>query len=220
MNDVLYIFLDEGGNPDFSPNGTKYFTISAISIFRPFDNNLFLEQYKYDCIEYGLEMEYFHCSEDNSYVRNKVFEIIADHKNKFIIDSIIVDKCKTSPKVRIDTRFYPEILGYLLRYIINKVDFKTLKEIVVITDKIPVNKKKKIIEKSIKQVLATFLPKNCKFRIYHHSSKSHYLLQVADYINSAIFKKWEKSDLKYYDIIRGRIRSEFDIFRSGAIKHY
>ena len=34
---------------------------------------------KYDCIEYGLENQYFHCAEDNRHVRGKVFDIIGDH---------------------------------------------------------------------------------------------------------------------------------------------
>lgn len=36
-NGILYIFLDEGGNFDFSTGGTKYFTITALSKERPFE---------------------------------------------------------------------------------------------------------------------------------------------------------------------------------------
>ena len=32
----LYIFLDEAGNLDFSPNGTKYFVLGGITKERPF----------------------------------------------------------------------------------------------------------------------------------------------------------------------------------------
>jgi hypothetical protein len=32
----LYVFLDEGGNFDFSINGTKYVTLTCVSGTRPF----------------------------------------------------------------------------------------------------------------------------------------------------------------------------------------
>ena len=36
MDRFLYIFLDEGGNFDFSKNGTKYFTVTSLTKERPF----------------------------------------------------------------------------------------------------------------------------------------------------------------------------------------
>jgi hypothetical protein len=33
----LYIFLDEAGNLDFSPSGTRYFILSSITKERPFN---------------------------------------------------------------------------------------------------------------------------------------------------------------------------------------
>lgn len=36
MRRVLYVFLDESGNLDFSNNGSEYFINTALSIERPF----------------------------------------------------------------------------------------------------------------------------------------------------------------------------------------
>ncbi|MBE9503683.1 MAG: hypothetical protein IME96_05860 [Proteobacteria bacterium] len=33
---TLYMFIDEGGNFDFSPKGTKYFTLTCLTEKRPF----------------------------------------------------------------------------------------------------------------------------------------------------------------------------------------
>lgn len=60
----LYIFLDEGGNLDFSTNGTRYFTISTITKIRPFALDSDLLALKYDLLEEGLDLERFHASED------------------------------------------------------------------------------------------------------------------------------------------------------------
>jgi len=72
----LYIFLDEGGNFDFTPSGTKYFTITSISKTRPFRIAPILDHLKYDPIETGINIEYFHAAEDRQAVRDNVFAAI------------------------------------------------------------------------------------------------------------------------------------------------
>ena len=64
-----YIFLDEGGNLDFSSSGTKYFIIlTSVSAHRPFTAFQALGSYKFDLIEYGLNFVFFHCTEDNRHI--------------------------------------------------------------------------------------------------------------------------------------------------------
>ncbi len=36
MNERIYIFLDESGNLDFSPKGTRWFVLTVVSMRRPF----------------------------------------------------------------------------------------------------------------------------------------------------------------------------------------
>lgn len=68
--------------------------------------------------------------------------------------------------------------------------------------------------------LASSLPSNVMHRILHHESRSHYMLQVADYCCWAVFRKWERGDTAHYDLIAPAMRSEFDIFRTGTRHHY
>ena len=60
MNPCVYIFLDESGNFDFSPGGTRYFVLTSVSMERPFPVAAPLDDYKRDCLEYDLDLEYFH----------------------------------------------------------------------------------------------------------------------------------------------------------------
>ena len=48
------------------------------------------------------------------------------------------------------------------------------------------------------------------------------LLQVADYCAWAIQRKWERdpSDTNCYDLIRGKIESEYDIFGRSTTAYY
>src|SRR5208283_5101463 len=110
--------------------------------------------------------------------------------------------------------FYPEMIGYLLPYVIKGYDLSLFNKVIVFTDTIPVNRKRKAIEKAIKQTLAQKLPANVSYEIFHHESKSSYDLQNVDYCNWAVYRKWELQDDRSYQIIRSVMRSEFDIFRT------
>ena len=224
VSDSVYIFLDEAGNLDFSTNGTTYFVLTSVSIRRPFSWFNALDEYKYDCLEAGVGTDVFHCSEDNKYVRDRVFGIIGANLDRFRLDSLVVEKRKTGPALREPTRFYPEMLGYLLKYVLPKA-MKTnsveVDEVTVITDRLPLNKKRRSIEKSIQGALSEMVPTVYRrYRILHHNSGSHYGLQVADYCCWAVFRKWERGDGSYYDRLKPAIRSEFDIFQDGVTHYY
>lgn len=218
---TLYIFLDEGGNFDFSPTGSKYFSLTCVSMFRPFLLHTALDTYKYNLIEFRIkpriEIEYFHCSEDNRHVREKVFSLLAKNIQTNSVDAVVVEKSKTGPALQPPEKFYPRMLGYLLRHVVE--NYPNIGELVIITDSIPVKKKRRAIEKSLKIVLSDMLPKTTPYRVMHHESRAHYGLQIADYLNWAIYRKWEHGDSEAHAKISDLIRSEFDIFKSG-VRHY
>lgn len=220
---TLYIFLDEGGNFDFSGSGTRYFTLSCVSLYRPFKLHTALDTYKYNLIEHRIrpriEMEYFHCADDNRHVKDSVFGMLASSVPPNSVDAVIVEKRKTGPALQPPEQFYPKMLGYLLRYAVEKAS-AGLGEVIVITDSLPVARKRRAVEKATKTVLSGMLPPGTPYRLMHHSSRAHYGLQVADYFNWAIFRKWESDDTTYHGIIRSQIRSEFEIFRTGVRYYY
>lgn len=219
MANCAYLFLDEAGNFDFSPTGTQYFVLTSVATRRPFPVHGSLDDYKHDCLEYGLDAEYFHCADDNARVRQRVFDLIAANVGSLRIDCLVVEKSKAEPDLRDDKRFYPEMLGHLLKYVIPRELNGSVDEVIVITDTIPIQKKRKAIEKAIKEALSDKLPAGIRYRILHHASRSHYGLQVADYCSWAVFRKWQKSETGYYDLIKPAIQSEIDIFCSEA-RHY
>lgn len=220
MTNCVYLFLDEGGNFDFSPTGTRHFVLTSVATRRPFSAHSPLDDLKHDCLEFGLNTEYFHCAEDNPRVRRKVFDLIAAHLGSLRIDSLVVEKAKTGPALREDKHFYPKMLGYLLRYVVPRELNGGVDEVIVITDTIPIQKKRQAIEKAIKAVLAEMLPTGMRYRILHHASRSHFGLQVADYCNWAVFRKWQKGEVEFYDRIKPAIKSEFDIFQTGKTYYY
>jgi hypothetical protein len=213
---TAYLFLDEGGNFDFSRTGSKYFTLTSVLVFRPFPLDGLLVDYKFDLMEGGHVLEYFHATEDKQFVRDGVFALIQSHLSRFRVDSVIVEKRKTGPSFRDDMRFYPDNLGYLLRYVMAPWRIRRWSDVIIITDRIPINKKRKAIEKTIQQSIVAKLPTTISYRIVLHDSKSCCGLQIADYFNWAIGRKWEKNDLRSYSLVRAAIQSEYDIFRTGT----
>jgi Arc/MetJ family transcription regulator len=205
MNHSIYLFLDEGGNFDFKPSGTRYFTLTSVAMRRPFDLYEPLNSLRYDCMEYGLPTEFFHCSEDNKHVRSKVFQLLAEHQTDFSIDALVVDKTSVSSTLQVDKHFYPEMLGRLLKEVIPREIAKGAKEVLVITDTIPIQKKRQAIEKAVKQALAEKLPADLRYRVLHHASRSHFGLQIADYCNWAIFRKWQNDDDAFFERLKPAI---------------
>jgi hypothetical protein len=106
----------------------------------------------------------------------------------------VVEKRLTTPELREDTRFYPEVLGHLLTKIVAACDIQRWSEVIVITDRVPVAKRRQAIEKAVKTTLAARLPLDVRYRVLHHESKSCAGLQVADYVNWAIHRKWSFGD--------------------------
>lgn len=216
----MYIFLDEGGDLNFSDSGTRYFTLTAVSQMRPFTIEPELLILKYDLIEKGLGIEYFHAAEDRQLVRDRVFAAITRHPDRVQVDTIVVEKPKTGPALQPAEYFYPRILGYLLQYVFRSRRITDFDELIVITDSLPVSVKRRAFEKGIKQELARMLPQHVQYRLFHHASKSSIGLQIADYCNWAIFRKWEGKDARSYAVIQELIRSEFEIFRTGTRYYY
>ena len=192
--DFAYIFLDESGNFDFSANGTRYFLLTSVTMHRPFRVFGRFEDYKYDCIENGEDVEYFHCHDDRKAVRDAVFGVIAAHLGDMRIDCLVVEKRKTHPELQEDKRFYQWTLGYLLRRVLSNELDAGASDVVVITDTIPVKKKRRAVEKAIHRAVVRNQLPGMKYRILHHQSRSHYGLQVADYCCWAVFRKWQRGE--------------------------
>jgi len=112
---------------------------------------------------------------------------------------MIVEKQKAPPRLREQEKFYPAMLGRLLKYVFTEAQGASYKQVIVKTDRLPLNKKRNAIEKAIKTTLSDMLPRDSSYRVLHHESRSSISLQVADYCNWAIYRKWESGDLRSYE---------------------
>ncbi len=215
----LFIFLDEAGNDDFSPSGTKYLVWTSVAT----ENAALLVpevyQLKHAICQSGLDLEYFHATSDKQWVRDRVFELLAACSH-LQIDSLVVEKAKTYPPIANYFDLYPRMSFYLLRFLLERFRLSTYDHAFIFMDYLAVKGRREALVKGIKEAVSPLLAGARKYSIHQHHSMSHPYLQVADYYCWALYRKWEANDYRAYDVIRDQISSEFDIFRRGTERFY
>ena len=211
MSSTAYVFVDEAGNLDFSPNGTRYFVFASVSAARPFPWQTALDELRYECIEYGLNAEYFHCSADNRHVRRRVFGVLGEHLETMRTDYLVIEKRHVPKALRSASAFYAAMLGRLLRKVVLAELATGTTEIITITDTIPVGRKRRAVEKAARLTLSRTLAGRGAYRILHHSSRSHYGLQVADYCCWAAQRKWQMGEESWMSRLQPTVRSATEL---------
>ena len=93
----LYVFIEESGNYVFSSRGTSYLVLTSLMTtdVNPCATELY--ELKHRLIDLGIDIEYFHTSEDRQAVRDEVFKVISNlDATKCWVDSLIIHKRRTS----------------------------------------------------------------------------------------------------------------------------
>lgn len=206
MEGTPYVFLDESGDFDFGEQGSTYFVVTAVTMHRPVEIDSALSAYRYEILEAGHDAEYFHCAKDQPVVRERVFRIIEAHRDRMRIDYLVADKAKTDAPFRPVARFYPRMVGTLLAQVIPRAHMGGRGRTVIVTDRIPVKRTRKVVERGIREFLPGAVRERYGYDLHHHESRSHFGLQVADYCCWAIQRKWSRRDTKYFAVIEPALR--------------
>ncbi len=231
MNNVLFIFIDESGNFDFSSNGTKYFVLTAISTLVPLKDRQKITEYRYSLLSSGIDQECFHATEDTQEVRDNIYHLIST-TDDFNIDAVVAQKNKANPSLYTETytkkgisnkrftgdEFYRIICQTLLRYIFQRYEPTAISQIIVVLDNLFTDNKRQLVQKSLK----TYLKQYCRkpFQIYFHQSKADLNCQIADYCGWAFYVKNERNENRPFQKIQKKVKSEFAIFQRGTTEYY
>ena len=230
---TLYLFIDESGNFDFSPKGTKYFALTGFITFDPVYKRENLLSLRYRLLKSGYDLEDFHATEDSQAVRDEVFSFLESLGNSFEVRSIIAQKNKVHPSLykeisikkggKIVTRntgmgLYRQLCDTLLNYIFRGRD-GSVEKIVVVLGSLYNGDKKKVLMKALKQNLKSYFP-HIPFEIYIHQTCADLNCQLADYCCWAISVNYERDEERPFKSIESQVKSVFDIFKSGTHIHY
>lgn len=200
---TLFLFLDESGNFDFGDTGTKYFIMTCVATRRPFVACHDLMDIKYDFFEKGLTMKKFHATEDNREVRTAVFDIIQRHASRFTAYSVYVDKNELPDDLKSADALYAKVFELLTNEVLQKESSDEIGKVIVITDDIPKEAKRREVAKPLKRLLKSFSERTgIPSHLEHFPSESDFNLQVADYLCWAFMRHSVRGDEWPYEKVR------------------
>ena len=213
-----YVFADEAGNFDFSDKdgASLFFILATVTADSP-DVGDDLLKLRRTLAWDGIALESnFHATEDAQAVRGQVFDVLVDHD--FRIDTTILEKRKTQPHLAGDEeRFYKMAWFLHFKHVAPRItSAKT--ELLVIAAQIGTKKRRKAMRLTIEDVVEQST--KCKWEVAFWPATSDPCLQVADYCCWAIQRKYEKSDTRSYDLIKDKIKSEFQPYDVGTETYY
>lgn len=158
-----------------------------------------------------------HATTDSIAVRNEVFPIIA--ATPLRIDCTLLEKDKAQPQTRCDEpTFYKYAWYYHFKHSGPKICLpgkRTLITAAALGDR----KKKASFKLSVNNVVQQIVPRS-QWEVSFIESSQDPCLWVADYCAWAIQRKYETGELTHYDQIRGKIASEFDLWKAGTTRYY
>lgn len=229
---TLYLFIDESGNFDFSPKGTKYFILTGFITSDPVNKREELVKLRYKLLAEGVDQEYFHATEDLQVVRDQVYEFLYLLGNTYEVRAIAAIKNKTNPSLYKESYIkkgrqierntgmglYKKLCECLLQYIFRGKS-ERVDKIVVVLGSLFVGEKKKIVLQTLKHFLKNRFS-GIPFEIFSHQTCSDLNCQLADYCCWAISVYAERKEKRPLEIIKSQVKSIFDIFKNGDKEYY
>ena len=214
-----YIYADEAGNFDFSvkQGATRFFILTTVAI----DDH----RIESDLLDLRRELAWsgmdlareFHATEDRQLVRDRVFAVLSRHD--FRVDATVLEKAKAQPKIReTATLFYRYAWFYHMKYVATKVAAPS-DELLVIAASIGTKGKQRDFQRAVTDVM-TQTARASVIRVNMWPAAIDPCLQVADYCCWAIQRKWEGGDIRSYELIKSKIRSEYDLFARETTRYY
>ena len=214
-----HIYADEAGNFDFSTKqgATRFFILTTVTV----DDH----RIESDLLDLRRELAWsgialareFHATQDQQLVRDQVFALLSRHH--FRIDATILEKAKAHPQIReTDELFYKYAWFYHMKYVAPKVASQS-DDLLVIAASIGTQRKRKDFQYAVKDVMEQ-TARASVIRVNMWPAAIDPCLQVADYCCWAIQRKWEGDDRRSYELIRSKIRSEFDLFARETTRYY
>ena len=217
---TLHVHVDESGDFNFSPKGTRYYVFAAAWTYDPAPLAHALTTLRFQLLKGGHDVPSFHATRDRQTNRNSFVHLLADHDG-WRYAAAVVEKAKVYPELREPHRFYPLFGSTVLKYIFRRYLLPDTHHVLVFTDTLPLRSKREAAEKAIKITCRHELGEHVRFASYHHPAASNPWIQVADYCSWATFKKWEFGDVRTYEQLRHRLAEpELDTLRKGDVRHY
>ena len=218
-----FIFCDEAGEMNFSPLASKHVVVVALYVvgdpvrlmedYWHLKHSLFIAPPDDAEVRKRFQNRRFHASEDPQRVRDMVFELITKNIDQIQVRAVVVDKDDVESKHRTEAWLHENLYFYLYRSILDRSGWTGAGDKVQVL--IDLTENKRMRAATIKGVRSAEEQAAVAFTsaVHHVSSFHHPFLQIADYFCWAIYRKYEKEDLRSYDLIRGAVEDEWRLYK-------
>jgi len=206
---MITFYVDESGC--LSNKGSKYLIIALISTtdsvkLRRTVHKLVVKLNKQRRKKSKLKELKF----NKLYYHERQIVLKALKKEKFEIYLIVLKK---------STRKYLSGAALVYRYLCNfamdrAIHFSKNRSLKIVIDKFLNQQQIKRFDKFLKKQTANTFKFPLKIEIKHEDSEKEKCIQVADIIAGAVFQKYERSNDEYYNIIKEKIKTENQFFKS------
>jgi hypothetical protein len=218
-----YIFSDESGDLQFRRHHqvTRYFAVGTMVIDEKELGKLraalgaLRDELAWS--NQGLDST-FHATEDPESVRQLVFGTLG--RLDFRVDVTLLDKPKAMPRIRPDeATFFKYAWFFHLKYLAPRV-LSPNDELLVVAASIGTKKGRALFRSAIEDVLKQCIPFRVKRTLAFWRDESDFALQAIDYCTWAVTRKWERGDGSYYELIKEKVHTEFDLWHLGDHQYY
>jgi hypothetical protein len=107
-------------------------------------------------------------------------------------------------RFRISQPFTPKFGSMVLKFVFRGRLLRSTQRVLIYTDTLPMTGKRRA-------AVGLAIKKSCQaelkvpFESFHHRAESNAWIQVTDYCCWGVFRKWESSDTRTYDLLRPRL---------------
>lgn len=217
----LFLFADEAGDFAFKrgPNISNFYIVCTVTMTNCDIGMKLLDLRRRLAWRDAPIKDCFHASHDRQVIRDAVFEVLA--AETFDIHATVMEKAKAQPQVRTsDLRFYKYGWHYHFQHSSN-LYLPSTKTMMITVASLGTKRIRTEFEDAVRDVVQQKMPRR-NWRAAFWPCQTDPCLQAVDYCTWAIQRKWESggNDIRSYDLIKSKIKYEYELFQSGRTLYY
>ncbi|HEX6632040.1 MAG TPA: DUF3800 domain-containing protein [Gemmatimonadaceae bacterium] len=210
----LFLFFDESGSFQWTDASAPLYHFGVVTTFRPAVLEHALAPIRLELFGATGDQR-LHASEDRQAVRDRVFGALR-RAGAFEFDAITIDKRRLPESLLDPAAFYPHFAALLLDAVFDRHALHRGR-VVLVTDRLPLNRKRGAVEKAFKTYMRRRLPVPREFTLVHEPSGSFAGLQAADYCTWAVHKLRLHHDERPYAQILPFVRRVVEVGVDGEV---
>lgn len=204
---MAYIFLDESGDLGFKKKSSKWFlfTIAIVDDYRALEK--IVKKVWKPLKKKHKKLSELHAYHEDAITRKRLLRM-ADALRDLKIMCTVLEKKKIHIDLQNQKQYlYTYTANVLLENLYGKKILRKGEPIHLFVDR-------KETKKKLRTDFINYLTESVegkhegKFSVILHSSHENKSLQAVDFISWAIFRKYERGDFEYYEIIKNKIIDE------------